>query len=120
MHDQGQRAAWRQHLVHRIDDLGFVRPVEGLAEGDQPVGSGRRGREVFGEGLHPADVGDASLVGNAEPFGEHCRVGVEADRVLEQVGEPDGEDPGAAAGVEQPPTPSRSSSSVRTASSRGE
>lgn len=103
MHDQGQRAAWRQHLVHRICDLGFVRPVEGLAEGDQPVGAGRRGREVFGQGLHPADVGDASLVGNAAPFGEHCRV--EADRVCEQVGEPDGEDPGAAAGVEQPPTP---------------
>lgn len=62
-------------------------------------------REVLGQGLDPADVRDAPFLDGPATFGEHRRVGVEADRLLEQVGESDGEDAGAAAAVEEPPAP---------------
>jgi hypothetical protein len=55
--------------------------------------------------LDPADVGDASFVGDPATFGEHGWVGVEADRLLEQVGDSDGEDAGAATSVEEPAAP---------------
>ena len=45
----------------------------------------------------------ASLGRDPAAFGEHRRIGVEADRVLEEMREPDGEDAGAAAAVEEPP-----------------
>jgi hypothetical protein len=81
--------------------LGFVCPVKRLAERNHAVRARCRPREILGEGLDPADVRDASLAGGSATFGEHCRIGVEADRVLEQVGESDGEDPGPAATVEE-------------------
>jgi hypothetical protein len=59
-------------------------------------------------------------LGSPSAFGEHGWVGVEADHLLEQVGESDREDAGSAAGVEEPSLPSRSNSSVSTASSCGE
>jgi len=59
-------------------------------------------------------------VGGSATFGEHRRVGVETDRLLEQLGEPDGQDAGAAPAVEEPATPSSSSSWLSTASSCGE
>jgi hypothetical protein len=61
--------------------------------------------EVFGEGVDPADVRDALFLGSSATFGEHGRVGVEADHLLEQVGEPDSEDARAAPAVEEPPDP---------------
>ena len=61
--------------------------------------------EVLGDGLHPAEVRDPPLVGHPAALGEHGRVGVEADRLLEQVGEADGEDARPAAAVEQPSAP---------------
>lgn len=79
--------------------------MEGLAEGNQPVRSRCCSGEVLGQGLHPANVRDAALVGDPIAFGEHGWVRVEADRLLEQVGEADGEDAGAAAGVEEPAAP---------------
>jgi hypothetical protein len=48
---------------------------------------------------------DPSLLGDPAAFGEHGRVGIEADRLLEQMGEPDREDARPAAAVEQPPAP---------------
>ena len=69
-------------------------------------GRPRRGlRKVLGRRFHPPDVRDPSFVGDPPAFGEHRRVGVEADHILEQVGEPDGENAGPAAAVEQPPMP---------------
>jgi hypothetical protein len=55
--------------------------------------------------LDPADVRDALFVGGSATFGEHGWVGVEADRLLEQVGDSDREDAGAAASVEESPAP---------------
>jgi hypothetical protein len=108
--DQGQGAAWRQHawrqhVVHGLGDTGFVRPVEGLTEGHHSVRPRCRPREVLGHGLDPADVRDAPFVGGSATFGEHRRVGVETDRLLEQVGESDGEDARSAASIEEPAGP---------------
>ena len=64
------------------------------------VRPGCRPGKVLGPGLDPADVRDASFPGGPAALCEHGRVGVEADRLLEQVGEPDGEDAGAAPAVE--------------------
>ena len=103
--DQGQSASGLQHGVHRLGDTSFACPVEGLPERNHSVRSRRRPREVLGQGSDPADVRDAPFAGNPAPFGEHRWVGVEADRLLEQMGESYREDAGAGAGVEEPPAP---------------
>jgi hypothetical protein len=59
-------------------------------------------------GLHPAHVRDPLFASDPATFGDHGRIRIEADRLLEQVGESRGEDAGAAASVEEP------SSSVQT------
>ena len=83
------------------------RPSSGRTSRRQPFGTHPRSRgQIFRPGLHPADVRDALSVGEAATFGEHGRVGVEADRLLEEVGESNGEDARAAANVEEPPLPS--------------
>jgi hypothetical protein len=61
--------------------------------------------KVLGEGLDPADIRDAPFVGGSTTFSEHGRVGVEADRLLEQMGEPDGEDAWPATSIEEPAGP---------------
>src|SRR5918992_5925819 len=103
MHDQSNGAARFQHVVNRRGYTGFVRPVEGLAEGNQPVWPGHRPRKVLGSGSHPADVRDAQIVGDPATLGEHGWVGVEADSLLEQVRESDSNAARAAASIEEPP-----------------
>jgi hypothetical protein len=63
--------------------------MEGLAERDQPVRSRCRPGQVLGPGFDPPDGGDAAFLGRPAAFGEHRRVRVEADDLLEQGGEPD-------------------------------
>jgi hypothetical protein len=77
--------------------------VEGLAEGDQPVGARRGAGQLLGQRLDPADVRDPALHRDPPAHGEHRRIGVEPDHLLEQMGEPHREDAGATAGVEEPP-----------------
>ena len=55
--------------------------------------------------MDPANVCDPTLVGDPAALGEHRGVGVEPDRLLEQIREPDGEIARPAAAVEQPPAP---------------
>jgi len=45
------------------------------------------------------------FVGDPATLGEHGRVGIQADRLLEQVGEPDSKDAGTATSIEEPPAP---------------
>jgi hypothetical protein len=98
-------AARLEHVVHGLGDAGLVRPVEGLPERDQAVRPGRRLGKLLCAGANPAHVREAARVGGATALGEHRRVGVEADRLLEQMREPDRGDAGAAAAVEEPPAP---------------
>jgi hypothetical protein len=102
--DQRQRAAGLEQVVHRFGDVGLVGPVEGLAEGDEAVRTGRSAGEILGSSLDPADVRKAQLVRGASAFGEHRRVGIEAYDVLEEMCEPDREDAGTTPAVEKPPT----------------
>ena len=55
--------------------------------------------------MDPVDVGDALFRGDPATLGERCRIGVQADRLFEQVGEADREDAGTAANVEEPSGP---------------
>ena len=105
VHYQRQRPTWLQHVVHRLGNTGFVRPVERQAEGNYSVLSRCRPRELLGESLDPADVGHALFARGPATFSEHCWIGIEANRALEQVGESEGEDAGPAADVEEPSGP---------------
>jgi hypothetical protein len=103
--DQRQGAAWLQHVVHHFGYTGFVRPVKRLAEGNQSVRSRCRPRQVLGHSLDPADVRDAPFLGDPATFSEHGWIGVEADRLLEQMRDSDSEDARPAASVEEPSAP---------------
>ena len=102
VHDQSQGTTGLEHVVHHLGDAGLVRPVEGLAERHQPKGARCGRRKLLGQRLDPVDVRDAPFVGEATSLGEHCRIGIETDRFLEEVGEPEREDAGPAAAVEEP------------------
>ena len=79
--------------------------MERLSEGDQPIRSGCSFGKVLGQGFNPADVRDPQFVGSLPTFGEHRWIGIETDRLLEQVSKADGENPRAGAGIEESPAP---------------
>jgi hypothetical protein len=103
--DECQRTAGLQHVV---DGLGYsllVGPVEGLAESHQLVRSWRDRGQVLGQALDPPDVHDSVLLGCAAALHKLPGVRVQADRLLEQMSEADGQHARAAAGIQKPAVP---------------
>jgi hypothetical protein len=86
----------------------------------QPIRSWRGGGQVLGQSLGPPDVADPLCLGGATALGKHLRVWVKADHLLEELGEADGKDPGAAAGIQKPTAPIEAVSRASAASSSGE
>jgi hypothetical protein len=103
--DEGQRTAGLQHVVNRLGHVLLVGPVEGLAEGHQPVRPGRDRGQVFGQALNPPDVHHSLLLGGATALRQHAGIRVQADRLGEQRGEADGEHARAATAVQKPAVP---------------
>jgi hypothetical protein len=100
--DQCQRTAGLQHVVDRLGRPLLVGPVEGLAEGHQPVRP-RRGRgQVLGQALDPPDVHDCFFLGCAAALREHADVRVQTDRLPEQMSEADDKQARAAADIQKP------------------
>jgi len=103
--DQCQRTAGLQHVVDRLGHPLLVGPVEGLAEGHQPVRPWRDRGQVLGQALDPPDVHDSFLRGSATALREHAGVRVQTHRPREQMSEADGKHARAAADIQKPPVP---------------
>jgi hypothetical protein len=78
VHDQRQRAAGLQHVVHGLRYALLVGPVEG-------------------------DVAHACLAGGDAGLAQHVGIGVQPDHFGEAPGQPHGEDAWATASVEHAP-----------------
>jgi len=76
--------------------------VEGQAEGHQPVRRWRDRGQVLGYALDPPDVRDSLILRCAAALRKHLGVRVKADRLPEQMSEPDGKDARAAADIQKP------------------
>ena len=105
MDHHGQGATRLQHVEHGLGDALLVGPMERLPEGDQPIRPGRGGRKVLGTSLHPPDVAEGGGVSGPASLLEHVWVGVQADYLLEQVCEAEGQDARSTTRVEQPSGP---------------
>ena len=95
-------------LQHVADGLGhslLVGPVEGLAEGHQPVRPRRDRGQVLGQALDPPDVHDSFFLGCATAFRKHAGVRVQTDRLPEQMSEADGKHARAAADIQKSAVP---------------
>jgi hypothetical protein len=103
--DECQRTAGLQHVVDRLGHLLLVGPVEGLAEGHQPVWSWRGRRQVLGQALNPPDVHDSFFLGCATALRKHAGVRVQTHRLREQVSEADSQHARAASDIQEPAVP---------------
>jgi hypothetical protein len=88
VHDQSQSAARLQHVVDGLGHALFVGPVEGLAEGDEPVRARRGLGELLGEGADPRDVSHVGFQSGRASFGQHVRIRVQANDVGEESTQP--------------------------------
>jgi hypothetical protein len=103
--DEYQRTAGLQHVVDGLGHSLLLGPVEGLAEGHQPVRPGRDRGQVLGQALDPPDVHDPSFLGCTTAFRKHAGVRVQTDRLPEQRSEADGKHARAAADIQKPAVP---------------
>jgi hypothetical protein len=99
--DKCQRTVGLQHVVDGLGHWLLVGPVEGLAEGHQPVRPWRDRGQVLGQTLHPPDVHYFLFPGCATALRKHAGVRVQADRAGEQMSEADGKHARAAAGIQK-------------------
>ena len=83
MDDERQCAAGFQHVVDGLRHRLLVGPVEGLAEGHQPVRPWRDRGQILGQALNPPDVHDCFFRGCAAALRQHAGVRVQADRLPE-------------------------------------
>ncbi len=101
--DQGHGAAGLQHVVHDLSHAWLIGPVERLAEGNRSVRARGRVGKVFGQRLHPSDGDGVGPQGSLATLSEHVGVWVQADGLLEEPGQSECEDAGAAADIKQSP-----------------
>jgi hypothetical protein len=81
--DERQRAAGFQHVVDGLGHPLLVGPVEGQAEGHQPVRPWRGRGQVLGQALDPPDIHDRFRRGCAAALRKHAGVRVQADHLPE-------------------------------------
>jgi len=103
--DQCQRTAGLQHVVDRLGHVLLVGPVEGLAEGHQPVRPWRDRGQLLGQALDPPDLHDSLFLGCPAALRKHAGVRVQTHRLREQMSEADGKHARAAADIQQPAVP---------------
>jgi hypothetical protein len=99
--DECQRTTRLQHVVNRLGHLLLFGPLEGLAEGHQPVRPWRDRGQVLGQPLDPPDVPDSFPLGCATALRKHAGVRVQTHHLREQMSEADGKHARAAADIQK-------------------
>ena len=89
--DQRQRTTWLDDVIDGFRDLLAVGPVERLAERYELERPQIKRGNTLAARLHPPNIVDPCFGGATYPFGQHLSVGIEANDLVEAVGQLDSE-----------------------------
>ena len=100
VHDERKRTTWFEDVVDDFRDGDLVRPLERLPERHELERAEVERGDGLGHRLEPVDVVDPCFDRTAGGFGEHVRIGIKPDRLVERRRQLDREDAGTASDVE--------------------